>query len=74
MPKATLTFNLPEERAEYRLANRAGELSLIIWEFTQLLREKTKYAQSDAESLRWDPVKEEWWKLLGEYNYDPHEE
>jgi hypothetical protein len=71
MSKATLTFTLPEENSEYRLANKAGDLSLIIWDFTNLLREKTKYSD---DSGSWEQTRIEWWKLLAEYKYDPHEE
>ncbi len=73
MPKATLTFNLPEEQHEYRLANKAGELSLILWDFTQLVRSKTKHGDPD-ERVSWEEVREVWWNLLKEADYDPYAE
>lgn len=41
--KAILEFNLPEESEEFDLANRAGEVSGILWDVSQKIRERLKY-------------------------------
>ena len=71
MPKARLEFNLPDERGEYALANNAGKLASIIWEWTQFLREQVKYGK---DGDKWEPIKDKWWELLKEEGYDPYEQ
>ena len=71
MPKAILTFTLPEEQHEFDLANNACKLSSIIYEFTNHCRNKTKYG--DGKDVSWETVREDWWNLLKEENYDPYE-
>lgn len=75
MPKATLTFNLPEDNVEYRITSKAGKMHSLIWEFTNFLRSKTKYAP-DEESMKtnWEEVRTEWWRHLEEEGIDPYEE
>lgn len=42
--KATLEFNLPEEREEYELTLQASKMSLLIWHFeNDFLRANLKY-------------------------------
>lgn len=53
--KAILEFNLPEEREEFELAQRAGKAEAIITDIWQLLRQKTKYEDQstiDIEDLK----------------------
>lgn len=43
--KATLEFNLPEEREEYELTLQASKMSQLIWSFEQeFLRANLKYS------------------------------
>lgn len=72
MPKATLTFNLPEERHEYKTATKAGDLSLIIYEFTNDLRMKAKHEEKPPAD--WQEVKDLWWSYLADYSHDPYED
>ena len=72
MPKATLTFNLPEEQSEFDQVSKAGDLASIIWEFTQEVRSKTKHGTEEDQKI-WEPVREAWWNLLNEFHYDPYE-
>ncbi len=44
--KAILEFNLPEEQAEYRLANEAGDWYSVVWEIDQRLRQHLKYGHT----------------------------
>ena len=72
MPKATIVFNLPEENSEYRLHIKAGDMASLIYEFTALVREKTKYG--DGKPVDWEDVRTLWWDILKENDYDPYEE
>lgn len=44
MPKATLTFQLPEERCEFYLASKGAAWYFVAWELDQWLRGQIKYA------------------------------
>ena len=74
MPKVTITFQLPEEKHEHDLMLKAGSLATIIYDFTQLCREKTKYATGEEKDPTWEDIRTEWWRILGEENYDPYSE
>lgn len=43
MPKATITFNLPEEQEEYTTTMNAGHFHSVLWDFDQWLRGEIKY-------------------------------
>lgn len=45
--KATLSFNLPEEKNEYILANKASEMYDALWEISQYMRKIDKYGTDD---------------------------
>ncbi len=47
MVKATLTFELPEELDELKQALLAGSYSGALWDISQELRRRTKYAPED---------------------------
>lgn len=58
MPKATLTFQLPEEAAEFRITLNAGELHSALWEIHNRIRSILKYDQlSDAERARFEDLR-----------------
>lgn len=48
--KATLIFDLPEERPEYMLANRAGDLHSALHEVAEHIRSRLKYEALTAEA------------------------
>ncbi len=58
MAKATLSFNLPEEKAEFETASRAEDLASIINSLENELRSKLKYNsrpewdEATVESIR----------------------
>jgi len=62
MPIATLTFNLPEEQAEYDLSIRGSGYHSVLWDYDQLLRQKCKYGDDEMachfRELLWDTMKE----------------
>jgi len=43
MPKATLTFNLPEEQEEHQMALKGAEWQNTVWEMDQWFRNKLKH-------------------------------
>ncbi len=49
MPKATLTFQLPEEADEFDLAYNGARLSVIIADLDNYLRSKIKYENLPEE-------------------------
>ena len=54
MPKATLEFNLPEERVEFEQANQAGALVSFLWEVeNRVFRPARKhgYPEQDIQNL-----------------------
>lgn len=41
--KATLSFNLPDDEAAFRLANKASDYAAALWDIAQWLRHQLKY-------------------------------
>jgi len=50
MPRATLTFKLPEEQFEFLQAANAGELARALSEIDQRLRGILKYGEPSKET------------------------
>jgi hypothetical protein len=46
--KARLEFNLPEERVEFDMCTKSGDMHSVLWDMDQWLRSKTKYAPDDT--------------------------
>lgn len=70
--KARLEFTLPEEASEYKTAVKAPDMASVIWEFTNTLRSKTKYAEQGPKD--WDEIATLWWDTLKDYSIDPYGE
>ena len=69
--KATLEFNLPEDNYDYKLANNAQSMHTILWEMSQWLRSKVKYASDDMseeEYRAYENCRNELLRLLEEEN------
>jgi hypothetical protein len=49
MPKATLTFKLPDEQAEFTAATQAGDMRLVLWALDEYLRQQIKYCDHGPE-------------------------
>ena len=45
--KAILEFNLPEDTSDFEVATKGNDLTLIIWELQQWLRNNYKYDTGD---------------------------
>jgi hypothetical protein len=71
MPKATLTYNLPEEQIEFDLANNAGKYYSVIWDLDQYLRNFVKYPSDHDDPVLTDTmakVRDFLWVLLNDHN------
>ena len=70
--KATLEFNLPEDKVDFDLALQGSDWKHVCWEMDQLLRKRIKYDESlSEEQLRvYEGVREEFWKFMNENNVD----
>jgi hypothetical protein len=73
MPKVTIEFNLPDEQSEFEEINNAGKYYSVLWDLDQFLRNKTKYATDEVSKEEVNAcyaLRDELWRLLGEYNLD----
>jgi hypothetical protein len=43
--KATLEFNLPEDKEEFDAASKGMDWALLVWDIDQFIRNKIKYEQ-----------------------------
>ncbi len=43
--KATLEFNLPEDKEEFDAASKGMDWALLVWDINQFIRNKIKYEQ-----------------------------
>jgi hypothetical protein len=69
MPKATLTFNLPEEQREHELATKAGALHQVLWDLDQDLRSKIKHGDyPEAVRAAYQEVRSKLHELVNEEN------
>lgn len=51
MPRATLSFNLPEESEEHLSSIQGADWKIAVWELDQYLRNKIKYADDNTPPL-----------------------
>jgi hypothetical protein len=73
MPKATLTFDLPEEQSEFDLANNASKYYSVLWDLDQYLRNFVKYPSDREDPILTDTmakVRDHLWVLMNEHNLD----
>lgn len=54
MPKATLTFNLPDEDGAFKMAQRGGDYYGALMEISRVFREHRKYDKPMQEC--WDEI------------------
>lgn len=69
--KATIEFELPEDRDEYQMANDASKMYITLWDIKQLLRSKLKYNPDglNAEQLeQWEIMQYEFYEILSKQN------
>jgi uncharacterized UPF0160 family protein len=58
VPKATLEFNLPEEREEYNLCVNGSNYSSALWKFNEYLRNVLKHNPKDLSDEQLNLVEE----------------
>lgn len=67
MPKATLTFQLPEETQDFQDACKAQHYVGVIDELDNFLRSKLKYTElTDEQDMVYSEVREKLWALRNE--------
>ena len=68
--KAILEYNLPDEQQEYDLANKGSDLSIIIWDFDQWLRNEVKYNNelTDKESDTYYKIRDKLREIMEEHD------
>lgn len=65
MPKATLEFDLPEEKPEYDLMNNASNFFGALFDLGEYLRSRLKYTElSEAEVEIYENMREEFYSIL----------
>lgn len=64
--KAILEFNLPEDKADFDIAVKAGEFHTCLYEFSRWLRDEIKYHEKEE----YNPVSEKFYGILDEYGID----
>ena len=63
----TLTFSLPEEQAEFRVAQDGGKWKRLVWDLDQLCRARLKYGNlPDQEQQVWQTVRDWLWQTVKE--------
>lgn len=59
MPRAILTFRLPDEQAEHDDATNGTHWRQIVEEIYELARAKAKHGEDDVEAMKWAAVQDE---------------
>ena len=67
MPKATITFNLPEENERFKDAVDASDLKSILRKIDQYLRNNSKYTDIEHDSDLYQEVRDHLHELLMDY-------
>ena len=71
MPLATIQFNLPEERDEFRIAIKGGKYHRSLCELEQELRQVVKYgSEEDNRAMTPDKIRARLWEILAENDAD----
>lgn len=70
--KATLEFNLPEDKVDFDLALQGSDWKHVCWEMDQLLRKHLKYdddlKEDEVKMLQY--VRDELYRFMNENNVD----
>ena len=67
--KVTIEFNLPDDQWSYKNAQNADTMRGILSELAQGIRNETKYSESSHTS--WEHVKEWFWEIMKDHDFDP---
>jgi hypothetical protein len=68
--KATIEFNLPEDKYEWENAIRADAMYLALWDLSQELRSMWKYQQykTEEEYAIVETIRDKFHEILSEHN------
>ena len=67
--KAKLTFNLPEDQAEFDLATQGGNMYAALWDISQELRTLWKYEELSEEEWKIvERIRESFYDILQKNN------
>ena len=67
--KATLEFDLPEERDAHTLAVRGEDLWCVLWDIAEYLRTEIKYGGHSEEAVEvFDDIRERFHDILDDHN------
>ncbi len=68
--KATLTFNLPEEKQDFNLAIKGSDWWYVCWQMDQYLRKKIKYDETLSEDVHtaYEDMRGVLWRMMNESN------
>lgn len=71
MPKATLTFNLPDENDEFIMAQDGINYSLVLNDLRNYLRGKLKYEELTEEQYKiYEEVRNQMFEFASHYNVE----
>lgn len=68
MPRATFSFNLPDEQNEYQVMSQSQNMQRVLWDFSQQLRSWRKYHndfKSGSDAL--EKITQEFYRIVNEY-------
>ena len=68
--KATIEFNLPEDKYEWENAIRADAMFCALWDLSQELRTMWKYQQyqTEEEYAIVESIRDKFYEILSEHN------
>jgi hypothetical protein len=66
--KATLEFNLPEDREEYEMHTQASDLYLAISDLQSMIRQIDRY--EDKREISIETIRKKFWETLRERKVD----
>jgi len=61
MPKAVITFNLPDEQYAYDCCNKGIEVQQALWRFSQFIRARAKHPKNKTEGAVADEFRKEFY-------------
>jgi hypothetical protein len=73
MPKYTLSFKLPEEQTEFRVACNGEKYLCALTEIDSWLREIVKYGSEDDQVLSAELVRDRLYEILREQGIELYE-
>ena len=70
--KATLEFNLPEDKSDFNLAIKGSDWWHVCWQMDQYLRKRVKYDEGLTEEQLevYEDLRGEFWKFMKDNNVD----